>query len=407
MRYYSSRNESSDDLTSVIRIVVSCVVIFISFFTIFVVIKKVTEIKIFEEIHIKDEGVRTERITIDIDNSESQFVTDEKGLKFRKEDKAFAREEWIDKNGELFYFDTAGYGITGELKKDGQICSFENGKLKKIRRDTSYARRAVDELFSSLQSNQYLVWLESEKNEEGHYAIKYRIEAEEYEDYLGSINDKQYASPNMIKINKSYIYYLALGKDVDYEGRLYRMRPGAYHKESVGIGVSGYIVLSDEVVYYYDGQRVIKAKNWNSIDVDVLEGEEAELMEALNKLPVATTSNIIDTTDYRDDEKKELNIFELPIPDKKVEIETTKVDTKREGNIVVSPFIDKSENVREIDKTVATPIVEPQIVEKEIGETKKKIEEKTQSDRIIPKDAMPKPVRAPGEIEIKVGEAPS
>ena len=312
------RGRDSSDLASIVRILVSFFVIVLSILAIYVVVMRVMDIKILEKINLKDEPHDSLNITTDANSGTSFFVTDDKGLKFRKEDKSFAREEWIEKNGELFYFDTAGYGLNGDLKREGQVYTFENGKLKHIKRDTSYVSRAKDELFSSLESAQYLVWLVDDEKTGNFYPIKFKQYSDDFEDYLGTEADKQFASPNMIKIYMSNIYYLAAGKGTNYAGRLYRMRPNAIHKETVGIGVTGFIVLSDEVVYYCDGERVLKAKSWKGVDLKLPENEELNDDGEI----VAKISTKSDLTPVVNDAGKtlEIDIANLPKPDKEVKI---------------------------------------------------------------------------------------
>ena len=314
----SRRGRDSSDLASIVRILVSFFVIVLSILAVYVVVIRVMDIKILEKINLKDEPHDSLNITTDANSGTSFFVTDDKGLKFRKEDKSFAREEWIEKNGELFYFDTAGYGLNGDLKREGQVYTFENGKLKHIKRDTSYVSRAKDELFSSLESAQYLVWLVDDEKTGNFYPIKFKQYSDDFEDYLGTEADKQFASPNMIKIYMSNIYYLAAGKGTNYAGRLYRMRPNAIHKETVGVGVTGFIVLSDEVVYYCDGERVLKAKSWKGVDLKLPENEELNDDGEI----VAKISTKSDLTPVVNDAGKtlEIDIANLPKPDKEVKI---------------------------------------------------------------------------------------
>lgn len=323
------RGRSSSDLSSIVRILVSFFVIVLSVLAVYVVVIRVMDIKILEKINLKDEPHDSLNITTDANSGTSFFVTDEKGLKFRKEDKTFAREEWIEKNGELFYFDTAGYGLNGDLRREGQVYTFENGKLKAIKRDTSYVSRAKDELFSSIESAQYLVWLADDEKTGSFYPIKYRQYSDDFEDYLGTEADKQYSSPNMIKIYMSNIYYLAAGKGTNYAGRLYRMRPNAIHKETVGIGVTGFIVLSDEVVYYCDGERVLKAKSWKGVSLKLPENEELnDDGEIVTKISTKSDVTIV----VNDDGKKlEVDIADLPKPDEEIKIVEGTVEDKKES----------------------------------------------------------------------------
>ena len=344
-QYRRARNDNSDDTKYVIRILVSFFIIILSVAAVYVVILRVTDIKILEKINLKPEVHDSVKITSDPNTGTSLFITDEKGLKFRKEDKSFAREEWIEKNGELFYFDTAGYGLNGDLKKDGQVYTFENGKLINIKRDTSYVKRAKDNLYSSVESAQYLVWLVDDEKDKSFYPIKYKQYSDDTEDYLGTEIDKQYASPNMVKINMSNIYYLAVGKGTDYAGRLYRMRPNAIHKETIGIGVTGFIVLSDEVVYYCDGDRVMKAKSWRGVEIKLPDDEEInDEGEIVHK--VATKSNV------------GIDIINLPIPDAKVEI--TNETTVKESIDIDKIETTKKETEKEKDKVVVQVGVGPE-----------------------------------------------
>ena len=341
-----SRSNGNSDIVSIIRILVSFVIIVVSIVVITIVINRVINIKVFDKIDLKPEVHDSLNLTTDDNSGNSFFVNDEHGLKFRKEDKSFAREEWIEKNGELFYFDTAGYGLNGDMKLEGQVYTFDNGKLKNIKRDTSYVRRAKDEYFSSIESAQYLVWLEDEEKVGNFYPIKYKMYSDDIEDYLGTEADKQYASPNMIKIYMSNIYYLAVGKGTNYAGRLYRMRPNAIHKETIGIGVTGYIVLSDDVVYYCDGDRVMKVKSWNGVNLKLPENEElTEDGEIVIKLPTPSDATMV----INDDGKTlSVDINDLPKPDEEVKIEESKVDSVRTN---VLPIYNESTTKKDTETT--------------------------------------------------------
>ena len=356
-RHMHSRSKSNSDINSIIRILVAFVIIVASIAVIVVIINRIKDIKVFDKIDLKPEVHDSLNLTTDANSGNSFFVNDEQGLKFRKEDKSFAREEWIEKNGELFYFDTAGYGLNGDMKLEGQVYTFVNGKLKDIKRDTSYVRRANDEYFSSIESAQYLVWLDDVEKEGNFYPIKYKMYSDDIEDYLGTEADKQYASPNMMKIYMSNIYYLAVGKGTNYAGRLYRMRPNAIHKETIGIGVTGFIVLSDDVVYYCDGDRVMKVKSWNNVNLKLKDNEElTEDGEIIIKLPTPS-----DATPLNGDSANDLTIDvnNLPKPDDEVRIEESSVNSVR---INVLPISNESETSkretsnREINNNNATTI---------------------------------------------------
>ena len=364
--YYNKRKRTlsshPSDSILIARILVSFFVIVISITAIFIVVKNVMNIKILEKISLHPEAHDSISITTDTNSGTSLFITDDKGLKFRKEDKSFARDEWIEKNGELFYFDTAGYGLNGELKLEGQVYNFENGKLKRISRDTSYVYRADDNLFSSVRSAEYLVWLEDSEKKGNIFPIKYSLINADETDYLGTEADKQYASPNMLKIYMSNIYYLAVGGGDGVSGRLYRMRPGAIHKESVGVGVTGYIVLSDDVIYYSDGDTVMKAHNWKSIDLKLPDYEELNSDgEIVMKRATPSDGDIVNEKG----ETLAVNISDLPSPDLvkesietearididnlPIETKAKEVETTKNSNQAVVPIIGgvKEEDTRD------------------------------------------------------------
>ena len=73
----------------------------LSIFAVLTVFNHIANYPFLKQFVIKEEAPR---INITVDNSidsNSMFVTDDKGLRFRKSDKSFARDEWIDKNGSL------------------------------------------------------------------------------------------------------------------------------------------------------------------------------------------------------------------------------------------------------------------------------------------------------------------
>ena len=80
MRYRGRNNDG----VAAIRIIVSFVIILISIAAIYVVVKRVSEIRILEKINLKEEKHNSLSITTDTNAGTSLFVTDEKGLKFRK-----------------------------------------------------------------------------------------------------------------------------------------------------------------------------------------------------------------------------------------------------------------------------------------------------------------------------------
>lgn len=289
------KNYEKKIIYSLVRIILGMGIISISIFAIVQVFNHIINYPFLKQFVIKEEAPR---INITVDNSSegnSMFVSDENGLRFRKSDKSFARDEWIDKNGELFYFDLSSYGKEGSMKYEGQIYYFENGKLKRISRDTTEPSKN-DQYFNGIDSLQYFIYLDKEDNINNNYSIKYIKYADDEEDYLGTKNDKQYCRPNFLKINMSHIYYLGIDLNNNSNRKLYRMVPNSQTRETVGSNVEGYIVLSDDVVYYYNGNIVVKAKNWTKEKVKYVD-EDNIFDDMMNSSPIddmlSTKSNII------------------------------------------------------------------------------------------------------------------
>ena len=338
--YYRERNRSERVKFYFIQIFVSTLVILASCFVIYILYDKVINEEWIPKISVsnKKKTSLTDRITTEDFSSESMFVTDDNGIRYRKEDKSFARDEWIDKNGELFYFDTNSYGKNGDMKLNGQVYSFTDGKLKSIKRDTGYIYRADENYFSSIKSNQYLVYLDGDNEEKGYYAIKFKLTSDDSEDFLGTNNDKQYSSPNMMAINLNYIYYLAAGTSTKYAGKLYRMVPYAEHKETVGNKVEGYIVLSNEVVYYYANGKILKASSWSNVPINILEEDES-LFNDLSGLRL-----IEDETETLSETEKETEM-ERSKETVKETTKSTKKETKKNNDVV--PNIPNNQSVVE------------------------------------------------------------
>ena len=335
--YYRERNRSERVRFYFIQIFVSTLVILASCFVLFILYDKVINEEWIPKISVsnKKKTSLTDRITTEDYSSESMFVTDDTGIRYRKEDKSFARDEWIDKNGELFYFDTNSYGKNGDMKLNGQVYSFTDGKLKSIKRDTGYVHRANENYFSSIESNQYLVYLDGDNEEKGYYAIKFILSSDDSEDFLGSTYDKQYSSPNMMAINLNYIYYLAIGTSTKYAGKLYRMVPYAEHKETIGNKVEGYIVLSNDVVYYYANGKILKASNWSGVPINILEEDES-LFNDLSELTL-----------IEEDETTKEKVEETTKETVKETTKSTKKETKKNSNNDVIPNIPNNQSVVE------------------------------------------------------------
>ena len=268
------------------RIIISSVLIFISIFIINFVISKIITYPYLSNIKVKDNEPSINVIADDGYVDDAVFITDDKGIRYRKEDKSFARDEWIEKNGELFYFDNTSYGKEGWLNLLGQSYYFEKGKLKTIQRDKKYDDYVEDELKNSINSSQYLIYLDlNKKDDNDNFAIKYKKYEDEIEDYLGTSEDIQYSGEGLINIHINNVYYVTLRKNVNF-GTLNRMRPNAEKKEYLDARVYGYIVLSNDIVYYYNGNVIMKAKNWKTESVKFL-NDESDIVNEIDAVPIS------------------------------------------------------------------------------------------------------------------------
>ncbi len=259
------------------RIIISIMLIFTSFFIFNYVFLKIINYPYLSNIRVKDNKPSISVVTDDGHTNDAVFISDEKGIRFRKEDSSFARDEWIEKNGELFYFDNTSYGKEGWMNLLGQSYYFEKGKLKIIQRDKKFSNYSKEDIFNSIDSTQYLVYLDEENRDNNdNYAVKYKKYEEDIEDYLGTSEDIQYSGEGLLNIYLNNVYYVTLRKNTNF-GTLNRMRPNAERKEYIDARVYGYIVLSNDIVYYYNGNVILKAKTWLNKSVKFL-NDESEII---------------------------------------------------------------------------------------------------------------------------------
>lgn len=270
------------------------------------VILQVTDVKIDTNVQF---GSTEETPFATNANKGEVFIEDASGVKYKKNDGTFAKDEWIDISDDLYRFDKGGLGYSGSISENGQIFTFEKGKLISVKFDNDYKDKEDAAYFSAVSSQEYIVFLAKDEEVGGYYPIKYKhLETEKAQNdidtvyYLGTETKKQYSSPYKLQIDSNYIYYMCVGRDTDFCGKVNRMRMNATLKETFGKNVEGYIAVCN-AIWYYEGGKLIKATKGDKEGVAVNKKIE-ELIKPIDETTAIYVPGV--------DTKEEFNIIEGP-----------------------------------------------------------------------------------------------
>ncbi|MDO5564364.1 MAG: hypothetical protein Q4F88_03960 [Eubacteriales bacterium] len=255
MRKHSRRKKRSL-LANIFIILISICIIIISVFVIKSIISQVTKIKLRADVNFGETTATSIAIT---SKKEPILIEDSNGIKYKKEDDTYLIDDWVEIDNSLYKFNQEGYAINGEIKDQGQVLIFDKGKLTKIIKDNTYKESSV-EYFSEAYSDEYKVYLSKEEMVDTYYPIKYKrisstneLNDTTTEYYLGGEDNKQYSSEYLVQIESNYIYFLCMGEDKSFCGKVNKMRMNATLKETFGTNVEGYIAINGRVWYYENG----------------------------------------------------------------------------------------------------------------------------------------------------------
>lgn len=203
------------------------------------------------------------------------WVTDEGGSRYRENDGTFAIDTWKVWEGKLYYLKEDGYMAVEEIKKEGQVFSFESdGSLKDIQLDAGWRGLTGEDNLQNLDSlvkgHEFWSYLSSDPGSTGTLKpICYRKTTETKEQFLGG-DYPELSSKNSLQIHDGYIYYLPQvtgqayssleEKEKNLLNKLFRMRPGESQKELLAENATGYLVIDNNTIYYASSGEIKKAE---------------------------------------------------------------------------------------------------------------------------------------------------
>lgn len=215
----------------------------------------------------------------------------------------YLANSFLDLNGNLYYFDQEGHACTNDCQEGAFIFSYDDdGILKEINYDEGYDgdedESGRDDYAGLITTKALWVYVD-EENKLGSYSeLMYKKTTESLSHSLGGAA-VQYASPYAYSIADGTVFYLAVpaeksnsvsgesGASVSagsvtelIEGKLYAMKPGADSRYIAGEHVLGFKVLEDRdgdpVVYYYDGENIVRTDSFEKDEDLILFTEDAE-----------------------------------------------------------------------------------------------------------------------------------
>ena len=215
----------------------------------------------------------------------------------------YLANSFLDLNGNLYYFDQEGHACTSDCQEGAFIFNYDDdGILKEINYDEGYDgdedESGRDDYAGLITTKALWVYVD-EKNKLGSYSeLMYKKTTESLSHSLGGAA-VQYASPYAYSIADGTVFYLAVpaeksnsvsgesGASVSagsvtelIEGKLYAMKPGADSRYIAGEHVLGFKVLEDRggdpLVYYYDGENIVRTDSFEKDEDLILFTEDAE-----------------------------------------------------------------------------------------------------------------------------------
>lgn len=205
----------------------------------------------------------------------------------------YLASSWLDVDGDLYYFDEEGHACTDTYSERAFDYDFDDdGTLSSISYNANYRESSVDGglgYAGLVQTRSLSVYMDMDKTLGDYVALRYKRSTESLTYYLGGETNTQYASPYAFDICDGRIYYLAL-EDRQYiasssiyenmAGKVFCMTPGTDQRYISAEGALGFKVLIDDaqntVVYYYDGDRIIRSSALTVDDNMVNFSEDAD-----------------------------------------------------------------------------------------------------------------------------------
>lgn len=212
----------------------------------------------------------------------------------------YLANSFLDLNGNLYYFDQDGHACTDDCQDGAFIFKYDDdGLLKEINYDAGYDgdedESGRDDYAGLITTKALWVFVDAGSELGSYNELMYKKTTESLSHSLGG-TAVQYASPYAYGVADGTVFYLAVpaektdsvsGESVSagsvtelIEGKLYAMKPGADSRYIAGKHVLGFKVLEDHdgepIVYYYDGENVIRTNSFEKDEDLILFTEDAD-----------------------------------------------------------------------------------------------------------------------------------
>lgn len=210
-----------------------------------------------------------------LDKDELVYVLSEDELSDREDSdiieedgKKLLASEWLEDGSDLYYFDDKGRAVS-DLNEGAFNYRFDREyRLYSISYNNAYISESENDQKDYpgvVQTKTLWAFLDTEKQVDDLYAIKYKKTTESFSHLLGGDSNLQYTSNFAMNVADGYIYYVAFVDASDkmlepIANKLFRMKPGAEKREICAEDVKGYKLIGagngDIHVYVDDGTKV-------------------------------------------------------------------------------------------------------------------------------------------------------
>ena len=210
-----------------------------------------------------------------LDKDELVYVLSEDELSDREDSdiieedgKKLLASEWLEDGSDLYYFDDKGRAVS-DLNEGAFNYRFDREyRLYSISYNNAYISESENDQKDYpgvVQTKTLWAFLDTEKQVDDLYAIKYKKTTESFSHLLGGDSNLQYTSNFAMNVADGYIYYVAFVDASDkmlepIANKLFRMKPGAEKREICAEDIKGYKLIGagngDIHVYVDDGTKV-------------------------------------------------------------------------------------------------------------------------------------------------------
>lgn len=207
----------------------------------------------------------------ELSNREDSDIIEEDGKKL-------LASEWLEDGSDLYYFDDKGRAVS-DLNEGAFNYRFDREyRLYSISYNNAYISESENDQKDYpgvVQTKTLWAFLDTEKQVDDLYAIKYKKTTESFSHLLGGDSNLQYTSNFAMNVADGYIYYVAFVDASDkmlepIANKLFRMKPGAEKREICAEDIKGYKLIDagngDIHVYVDEGTKVKRVTSFKEDD---------------------------------------------------------------------------------------------------------------------------------------------